>query len=429
MPLVYHTYFQRGLATSIRFALESPLATSSDRFATFTAATFAAGDVVISKDGGAIASTTNLPTQVTASYPLYELDLTSTEMDCIQADVFIVDVTAGAVWRDCHVQMQSTLFLGKLDVSNSAGDAISAVSTGSNGSGLKATGQGSGDGIKATAGATGIGIDGIGGATSGAGLAATATAGNSHGFTATGSGTGAGARWVAGATGHGASFLGGATSGHGLDSQGNGSGRGAFFQGTGTSAAINALGGSGGGIGFEVTGGSGAAGMAIAGGANATALSIVANTTGRGIQVTAAGTSTGIDVSAGNGDGVTLAGGPTSGGLTCTGGTGGIRGVGSTNGHGIQGVGAGTGNGLHGQFTGTGRIMNFFLDLEGAEPTTMPDNATVLQIFQGVKRFLFGKVTQTSTLRTIERDDRTTDFVTMTVSNDGTTQVKEKVGF
>lgn len=85
----------------------------------------------------------------------------------------------------------ATLNLKQLNVVNSAGDAIVATSSGANGSGIKATGNGSGHGVVSTGGLTGHGIYSLGGATSGDGIKALG-AGSGHGLAAT-----------AGATGHG----------------------------------------------------------------------------------------------------------------------------------------------------------------------------------------------------------------------------------
>lgn len=107
-------------------------------------------------------------------------------------------------------------FTGGMVISNAVGDALALSSSGSNGSGLNASGNGTGAGIKGTGGATGRGIHGIGGATSGAGIRGEGAGGNSHGIHGAGIGTGSGLQLDAGTTGSGMTILGGATSGTGI---------------------------------------------------------------------------------------------------------------------------------------------------------------------------------------------------------------------
>jgi len=182
----------------------------------------------------------------------------------------------------------ATLKLKKLDIQNSAGDAISAVSTGANGSGFVTTGNGSGHGHISTGGATGHGKYNKGGSNSGHGMYSEAIGvgdGTKHvgqgggagqrntgssaaagvenlgggggaggpGTLNTGQLTAHGTKNVGGATGHGVYNLGGATSGHGtysfaptlgagIRSEANGlnmSGA-VFVKGTGTGKDIEA---------------------------------------------------------------------------------------------------------------------------------------------------------------------------------------------
>jgi hypothetical protein len=95
--------------------------------------------------------------------------------------------------------------LKSLTISNSAGSALTCVSTGSNGSGLVVTGNGSGSGVLATAGATGHGSKWVGGSTSGHGLFATTTAGDGiRAFSASGNGI-----YAEATIGDGVEFVGG----------------------------------------------------------------------------------------------------------------------------------------------------------------------------------------------------------------------------
>ncbi|HEX2669627.1 MAG TPA: hypothetical protein VHM25_02085 [Polyangiaceae bacterium] len=111
---------------------------------------------------------------------------------------------------------QAISFTAGMTISNTAGSALTLSSSGSNGNGLAASGNGTGDGIAATGGATGRGIHAVGGATSGAGIRCEGTAGNSNALELAGQGSAAGLSTTGGATGNGATFAGGATSGHGI---------------------------------------------------------------------------------------------------------------------------------------------------------------------------------------------------------------------
>ena len=61
--------------------------------------TLAAGDVKVSKDGGALTNLTTLPTVTPAAGPIVQVDLSGTEMTCDIATVVFQDA-AGAEWDD-----------------------------------------------------------------------------------------------------------------------------------------------------------------------------------------------------------------------------------------------------------------------------------------------------------------------------------------
>lgn len=136
----YHRYGKYGVALDIYFALPSPAATSSDRFITSSIAgtPIVAGDVQISIDGGAVANTTNLPSQVTAAKAVYKLTLTAAEMTGTNITVLLVDQN-GPAWRDTIITVETKLFLGQLDVD--------ATAIGGNNSGISAKGVGTGKGF------------------------------------------------------------------------------------------------------------------------------------------------------------------------------------------------------------------------------------------------------------------------------------------
>lgn len=72
-------------------------------------------------------------------------------------------------------------------------------------------------------------------------------------------------------------------------------------------------------------------------------------------------------------------------------------------------------------------VSAFWNELEGAEPAVaLAANATFRQIVQHLKRRFFNKVTQTTSLQTIFRDDSATILESMVVSNDLTTLTQTK---
>lgn len=85
------------------------------------------------------------------------------------ADLTHVDGTANAA---------ATLALKAITVVNDSGTAVLFQSTGANGNGLNAVGQGSGSGVRAVGGATGNGLSATAGGTSGNGVNVSATNGN-----------------------------------------------------------------------------------------------------------------------------------------------------------------------------------------------------------------------------------------------------------
>jgi hypothetical protein len=64
-----------------------------------SSATLAAGDVKVSKDGGALTNLTTLPVVTPAAGPIIQVDLSATEMTCDIATVVFQDA-AGAEWDD-----------------------------------------------------------------------------------------------------------------------------------------------------------------------------------------------------------------------------------------------------------------------------------------------------------------------------------------
>lgn len=408
-------------ANQINPSVYVPLITNAAQ--TFkTGAGLAAGDVKISKDGGAEANVTTLPTEI-GTTGIYGQTLTAAEM---QASVILVHYKKAGTIEECLVIIETRLGLGQMDVDatqiggNVPGIKSTGVGTSSgiscfggatNGNGLNCTGGGSGNGILGTGGPTGIGIAGVGGATSGDGILGQATAGNGNGIRGVGQGTGAGFLTTGGVTGVGFNAQGGATSGSG-----------AKF------AAV-----AGNSIGLEIVGLGTQPGLKSTGGATGEGISGVGGaTSGSGIKAAAtAGNSIGLEcVGLGTGAGIAATPGATGHGIYAKGGAtsgDGIRGEAIGGGHGVDGIGIGANHGFSGTAGGTGLISNFLSVLEGSEPTAaIGNNATAMQILQHLKRRFTNKVTQTTTVQTVFRDDSTTVLETGTVSDDGTTQTKNK---
>ncbi len=84
----------------------------------------------------------------------------------------------------------ATLKLKQLNIQNSTGNAVIAYSTGSNGHGIAAAGNGTGSGIAGTGGTTGKGVIATGGSISGAGIYAWAQGNNDAGMELVKHGTG-----------------------------------------------------------------------------------------------------------------------------------------------------------------------------------------------------------------------------------------------
>ena len=101
---------------------------------------FVVGDVRISIDGSAVANTTNLPVQLTATSQLYYLDLTAAEMLGERIHVFLVDQTTPPTFPDTlfiiHTVLRTALISAdSLSIALLDGDALKLAA---NGTGLPA---------------------------------------------------------------------------------------------------------------------------------------------------------------------------------------------------------------------------------------------------------------------------------------------------
>lgn len=330
--------------------------------------------------------------------------------DTLQADVTQIDgqATSGN---------NATLNLKQLNIVNSAGDAVVASATGSNGHGINASGNGSGSGMAATGGATGNGIKATAGATSGAGIQGNGSAGGGSGLQLSGAGTGHGIHTIGdgsghgiystgGATGHGLATVGGATSGDGLYAAANGGGKGANFVGIGANAGLQTQGGAT-GNGVEASGGATAgAGIRANGSGISNGITAVGGATGNGIKAEG-GATAGAGIRAegtGSANGVTAIGGATGNGINAVGGAtsgDGINATANGGGNGIDAVGIGanaglrtaggaTGPGIHAhggatsgpgcEFHGHGATANAFeLEVDGSGATIVGLNNLAAQ--------------------------------------------------
>lgn len=254
----------------------------------------------------------------------------------------------------------ATLNLKQLNISNSTGSAIVATSTGSNGHGIVATGQGTGHGISGVGGSSnGNGAKLLAGG-SAAGLLAQGAGANGHGINAVaGAANAQGARFEGSGTGAGIFSVGGSTSGaHGVTFQGgSGGGFGMLVTGIGDNAGLRTVGGTGGtsGHGFSAAAGTGSLAHGINGQGDGSGLGMVmtGGANGHGVEFRGGSTNgSGCRMLAqASGEGLVLTAiGGTNAGLQCNGGG---------NGAGIEATGAGTGAGLRvaGGTTGDGMLL------------------------------------------------------------------------
>lgn len=269
----------------------------------------------------------------------------------------------------------ATLNLKKLNIVNSAGDAVVASSTGSNGQGISASGNGTGNGILASSGA---------GAT-GNGLAVVANSTNGYGIRTTGSGGGSGLLSKGGPTGNGFEAAGGDTSGSGAVFTATTKGHGAKFVGI-----------VGPGVGDDE-----AHGIKATGGANDVQ---------DGIRAVAGGT------------GVPIRGNIT-GNLTgnVTGSVGSI----ATGGIAALSFAAGAVDAAALATDAATEIRDAIANLAMVEPTAVPAvTATLKATLSWVLALSRNKVTQTATTQILKADDGTTTIATSTHSDDGTTHTR-----
>lgn len=108
--------------------------------------TLAAGDVKVSKDGGALANLTTLPSVAPASSVMVKVTLSASEMNADNVTVVFSDQTATAEWSDLVINLQTatnqfddlstfnettaTVDIGKISGSSTAADNLEASTLG-----------------------------------------------------------------------------------------------------------------------------------------------------------------------------------------------------------------------------------------------------------------------------------------------------------
>jgi len=388
-PAVYRYFLLKNVAQTVYFATQD--VTDTDDLYIGTA--FAAGDAKISLAGAAVASTTNAPAQVTASQPLYKLDLTAAETNAAEILITIRDQTEPEVFEPVFIHITTQLQLGTMTLDPTGGGATG----------------------------TGLSIKGAGAA------AATivCSSSNGDGLTITGSGTGNG---IAASSGTSAAANQGAL--QLICASGSG---GAALQVIGNAASV---------VGAIIKAVSGADGLQITGNAAGHAVKLSPGSTARGLEIASTSTQSELThlrkntAAAGAAGTITLDGSASAVDdfynemrIVIIGGTG----VGQSRVISDY-VGATKVASVARNWSTTPDNTSVFMIihgadiwdcLEGSQPSSaIAANTTFRLILQFIKRLLFNKVTQTSTTETLYKDDASTSIMTAAVSDDGTTQTK-----
>ena len=225
----------------------------------------AAGDVKVSKDGGAAANIGTLPTAVTmGNTAMWKFVFSDAELQCKYLSVSVADSATKAVedqffaietYGHASAMYQADLSAANLpaklgDVAHGGSSAtltferLIAASTTTNEPAVKLSGNGTAAGLQSTGGATGSGAKFIGGGTSGYSIHCTTTSGaalylnptDGPGLSAQGeSGGNAGIRAEGAANGPGLQCLGGSTQGPGIYASGSTLGHGVELVAAGAS--------------------------------------------------------------------------------------------------------------------------------------------------------------------------------------------------
>lgn len=122
------TYVPPKRATAYRFWVSLIDQTNTKKFK--SSATLAAGDVKVSKDGGATANLTTLPAVTPAASVFVQVDLSATEMTADNVSVTFIDA-AGAEWCDLFINLQTAARqIDDLQFPNVSGRGVDVDATG-----------------------------------------------------------------------------------------------------------------------------------------------------------------------------------------------------------------------------------------------------------------------------------------------------------
>jgi hypothetical protein len=261
-----------------------------------------AGDVKISKDGGAAANVTNLPTAIAmGNSTIWDFSLTATEMQAAQIMVTVADSATKAVEDTAFiietygnasgqhaVDLSDSVRAGLTALPNAAaaasggliinganagtvtlGDGLVVNRSSANSDAVSFAGSGTGHGLKVRSGtgATGNGLD----------VAASST--NGHAVNLAGAGTGDGLKTAGGTTGHGIDAIGGSAAAAGDGIKGSVLGTGVPIRGDITGNVTGNLSGSVGSVTGAVGSVTGAVGS-VTGNVGGNVVGSVASVTG-----------------------------------------------------------------------------------------------------------------------------------------------------
>ncbi len=155
--LMQTLYFdgQYGTGRFVTFTLKTKATDGSDQYYTATIPTKSQCKVYLTTSAGVTtgpSNATNDPTQPGgAGTPVFSLELENAEMAAETVDVVVT--SAGATFRDQHIQIRTAQRLSELDLDATNGPTDATA--------LTAIGNGAGDGIKAVGGTSGLDINAI----------------------------------------------------------------------------------------------------------------------------------------------------------------------------------------------------------------------------------------------------------------------------
>lgn len=335
------------------------------------------GDLALHITGGATADPTDIVDQIVA------IDLN----DAVRFGLSGIPNAAAGASGGLIINGANTgtfSLTGSMNVTNSAGTAVTLQSTGGNGVGLDLAGQGTGPAFRMTGGAS------------------------APGFTSTAGGPGQnGATFSGSTTGHGVQFIAGSSGGNGIRTQAAGA-SGFFSQSTGSNGSGMELLGNGTGDGFKSTGGINGHGMETVGG----------TTSGDGFRATV---TSGIEF---NADITGTFTGNITGNLSGS--------IGSVGGGGITATSIATDAITSSQLatSAANEVRDAvwaqgMVELSGGPPAPTGSTLAALEWMFALAR---NKITQSATTQTLFKDDTITVLGTAAVSDSGTVFSRQEWG-